>query len=289
MKIGVIGLGLIGGSFALAAKKFNVGVSLYGQDNNPKHMEVALNLRIIDHPLEVDNYASMDVILMAIPVDACLTLALPLLDQINDNALLIDVGSTKSAICKHIELHPKRNQFLATHPIAGTEFSGPSAAFAELFMEQAQILCETYKTRPDLLEWAVQWFRNMNMEIHEMDAEAHDKHIAYVSHLSHISSFMLGKTVIEKEKDERAIFKMAGSGFASTVRLAKSSPDMWTPIFKQNKENILEVLKEYISNLEHFERLLESDDYDQLFKQLKNINTIKTILAGINEKNITKQ
>ncbi|MDA9630331.1 prephenate dehydrogenase [Flavobacteriaceae bacterium] len=289
MKIGVIGLGLIGGSFALAAKKFNVGASLYGQDNNPKHMEEALNLRIIDHPLEVDNYASMDVILMAIPVDACLTLALPLLDQINDNALLIDVGSTKSAICKHIELHPKRNQFLATHPIAGTEFSGPSAAFAELFMEQAQILCETYKTRPDLLEWAVQWFRNMNMEIHEMDAEAHDKHIAYVSHLSHISSFMLGKTVIEKEKDERAIFKMAGSGFASTVRLAKSSPDMWTPIFKQNKENILEVLKEYISNLEHFERLLESDDYDQLFKQLKNINTIKTILAGINEKNITKQ
>ena len=289
MKIGVIGLGLIGGSFALAAKKFNVGASLYGQDNNPKHMEEALNLRIIDHPLEVDNYASMDVILMAIPVDACLALALPLLDQINDNALLIDVGSTKSAICKHIELHPKRNQFLATHPIAGTEFSGPSAAFAELFMEQAQILCETYKTRPDLLEWAVQWFRNMNMEIHEMDAEAHDKHIAYVSHLSHISSFMLGKTVIEKEKDERAIFKMAGSGFASTVRLAKSSPDMWTPIFKQNKENILEVLKEYISNLEHFERLLESDDYDQLFNQLKNTNTIKTILAGINEKNITKQ
>jgi len=251
-------------------------------------MEEALNLRIIDHPLEVDNYASMDVILMAIPVDACLTLVLSLLDQINDNALLLDVGSTKSAICKHIELHPKRNQFLATHPIAGTEFSGPSAAFAELFVEQAQILCETSKTRPDLLEWAVQWFRNMNMEIHEMDAEAHDKHIAYVSHLSHISSFMLGKTVIEKEKDERAIFKMAGSGFASTVRLAKSSPDMWIPIFKQNKENILEVLKEYISNLEHFERLLESDDFDQLFKQLKNTNTIKTILAGINEKNITK-
>tara|TARA_B100000780_G_scaffold15517_1_gene10283 strand:+ start:603 stop:1472 length:870 start_codon:yes stop_codon:yes gene_type:complete len=289
MKIGIIGLGLIGGSFALAAKKFNVGASLYGQDNNPKHMAEALSLGIIDHPLEVHNHASMDVILLAIPVDACLTVVLPLLDQINDNALLLDVGSTKAAICRHTELHPKRNQFLATHPIAGTEFSGPSAAFAELFVEQAQILCETNKTRPDLLEWAVQWFRNMNMEIHEMDPEAHDKHIAYVSHLSHISSFMLGKTVIEKEKDERAIFKMAGSGFASTVRLAKSSPDMWTPIFKQNKENILEVLKEYISNLEHFEHLLESDDYDQLFKQMKNTNTIKTILAGINEKNTTKQ
>ncbi|MBT7675358.1 MAG: prephenate dehydrogenase/arogenate dehydrogenase family protein, partial [Flavobacteriaceae bacterium] len=125
--------------------------------------------------------------------------------------------------------------------------------------------------------------------IHEMDAEAHDKHIAYVSHISHISSFMLGKTVIEKEKDERAIFKMAGSGFASTVRLAKSSPDMWTPIFKQNKENILEVLREYITNLEDFERLLSADDYNQLFEQMKSTNAIKSILAGINEKNITKQ
>ena len=152
MKIGIIGLGLIGGSFALAAKKFNVGSSLYGKDNNLKHMAEALSLGIIDHPLEVHNHASMDVILLAIPVDACLTVVLPLLDQINNNALLLDVGSTKAAICRHIELHPKRNQFLATHPIAGTEFSGPSAAFAELFVEQAQILCETNKTRPDLLE-----------------------------------------------------------------------------------------------------------------------------------------
>ena len=158
-----------------------------------------------------------------------------------------------------------------------------------MFVHQAQILCETHKTRPDLLEWATQWFRNMNMEIHEMDAEAHDKHIAYVSHISHISSFMLGKTVIEKEKDERTIFKMAGSGFASTVRLAKSSPEMWTPIFMQNKENILEVLKEYISNLEDFERLLKAENYDQLFEQMKNTNAIRTILAGINEKNITNQ
>ena len=211
MRIGIIGLGLIGGSFALAAKKFNIAASLYGRDNNPKHMAEALSLGIIDYPLKEEDYASMDVILLAIPVDACLTVVLPLLDQINDNALLLDAGSTKAAICKLVELHPKRNQFLATHPIAGTEFSGPSAAFSELFVEQAQILCETHKTRPDLLEWAVQWFRNMNMKIHEMDAEAHDKHIAYVSHISHISSFMLGKTVIEKEKDERAIFKMAGS------------------------------------------------------------------------------
>ena len=289
MKIGIIGLGLIGGSFALAARKYTVGVSLYGQDANPGHLATALALGIVDNPLEGEQYASMDVILLAIPVDACLTLVLPLLDKINDNALVLDVGSTKAAICKLLELHPRRNQFLATHPIAGTEFSGPSAAFAELFVHQAQILCETHKTRPDLLEWATQWFRNMNMEIHEMEAEAHDKHIAYVSHISHISSFMLGKTVIENEKSERTIFKMAGSGFASTVRLAKSSPEMLTPIFKQNKENILEVLKEYISNLEDFERHLKAENYDQLFEQMKNTNAIRTILAGINEKNITNQ
>tara|TARA_B110000459_G_C16607241_1_gene494184 strand:+ start:1310 stop:2176 length:867 start_codon:yes stop_codon:yes gene_type:complete len=288
MKIGIIGLGLIGGSFALAAKKYINGVSLYGQDYNPENLTEALRLGILDYSLEVQDYAMMDIIVLAIPVDASLGIGISILDQINDNALLMDVGSTKAAICKKFELHPKRNQFLATHPIAGTEFSGPSAAFAELFVDQTQILCETNKTRPDLLEWAVHWFRNMNMKLHEMDAEAHDKHIAYVSHISHISSFMLGKTVMEKEKDERAIFDMAGSGFASTVRLAKSSPDMWTPIFKQNKENILEVLREYITNLEDFERLLMSDDYDQLFEQMKSTNAIKTILAGINEKNTTK-
>ncbi|MGY8923141.1 MAG: prephenate dehydrogenase [Flavobacteriales bacterium] len=288
MKIGIIGLGLIGGSFALAAKKYINGVSLYGQDYNPENLTEALQLGILDYSLEVQDYAMMDIIVLAIPVDASLGIGISILDQINDNALLMDVGSTKAAICKKFELHPKRNQFLATHPIAGTEFSGPSAAFAELFVDQTQILCETNKTRPDLLEWAVHWFRNMNMKLHEMDAEAHDKHIAYVSHISHISSFMLGKTVMEKEKDERAIFDMAGSGFASTVRLAKSSPDMWTPIFKQNKENILEVLREYITNLEDFERLLMSDDYDQLFEQMKSTNAIKTILAGINEKNTTK-
>ena len=288
MKIGIIGLGLIGGSFALAAKKYINGVSLYGQDYNPENLTEALQLGILDYSLEVQDYAMMGIIVLAIPVDASLGIGISILDQINDNALLMDVGSTKAAICKKFELHPKRNQFLATHPIAGTEFSGPSAAFAELFVDQTQILCETNKTRPDLLEWAVHWFRNMNMKLHEMDAEAHDKHIAYVSHISHISSFMLGKTVMEKEKDERAIFDMAGSGFASTVRLAKSSPDMWTPIFKQNKENILEVLREYITNLEDFERLLMSDDYDQLFKQMKSTNAIKTILAGINEKNTTK-
>ena len=230
MKIGIIGLGLIGGSFAIAAKKHISPSHLFGNDKNSENEKKALELGLIDEILKESDFFQMDVILLAIPVDAALDLVNDLLDQINDNALLLDVGSTKSMICEKVALHPRRNQFLATHPIAGTEFSGPKAAFESLFIGKSQILCETNKTRPDLLEWAVNWFKNINMRLREMDPKEHDRHIAYVSHLSHISSFMLGKTVMEKEKDEKAIFDMAGSGFESTVRLAKSSPDMWTPI-----------------------------------------------------------
>ncbi len=281
MKIGVIGLGLIGGSFALSAKKSISDCSLYGTDSNPVHQKEAYELGIINKSLTPSNYSQMDVIILAVPVNAVLEIILSLLDQINDNALLIDVGSTKEIICEKVKLHSKRNQFLATHPIAGTEFSGPSAASENLYKGKAQILCEVNKTRPDLLEWAVQWFKNMEMKLQEMDPIEHDQHIAYVSHISHISSFMLGKTVMEKEKDEKAIFDMAGSGFASTVRLAKSSPSMWTPIFMQNKKNILDVLTEYISNLEEFKKLMQANDYESIYQKIEKTNAIKRILEGI--------
>ena len=284
MNIGIIGLGLIGGSFAMAAKKYLDEVVIYGSDQNEAHLSEALEKQIIDQVLTPSHYPKMEVIILAIPVDVATTLILDLLDQINDNALLFDVGSTKASICKIVTLHPKRNQFLATHPIAGTEFSGPSAAFSALYQGQTQIICELEKTRPDLSEWAVQFFKRIGMNLQEMDPEAHDKHIAYVSHLSHISSFMLGKTVMEKEQDEKTIFDMAGSGFASTVRLAKSSPEMWTPIFSQNKSNIIGVLEEYISNLEQFKRLLEVDAWPDVYRQMKSINQIKNILQGIPDK-----
>ena len=283
MNIGVIGLGLIGGSFALAAKEHLEDVVLYGADQNQAHLEEAIESGIVDQSLSPELYPKMDVMILAIPVNTASLLVLNILDQINDNALLFDAGSTKASICKIVSLHPKRNQFLATHPIAGTEFSGPSAAFADLYVNQTQILCEVQKTRPDLLEWAVQFFRLMKMNIEEMDPQAHDQHIAYVSHISHISSFMLGKTVMEKEQDERTIFDMAGSGFASTVRLAKSSPEMWTPIFEQNSVNILEVLNEYIANLKEFKKLLENKNWSAMHEQMQEINAIKTILEGIPE------
>ena len=288
MKIGIVGVGLIGGSLAMSARKYIPDVEIYGSNRSKKNLEKSLEIGLIDFTLKKQNLKLMDVVLLTIPVDVSINKLLDLLDDINDNTLVIDFGSTKSAICDAVALHSKRGQFLATHPIAGTEYSGPSAALPDLFFNKVQILCETEKTRPDLFEWAQDWFKKMGMNLREMDPIEHDKHIAYVSHLSHISSYMLGKTVIEKEKDEATIFDMAGSGFASTVRLAKSSPNMWIPIFKQNKLNITETLKEYINNLNHFKSLLEAERYDELYNQIEDINNIDQILDGIENKTNNK-
>jgi prephenate dehydrogenase len=203
------------------------------------------------------------------------------LDIIPDKATVFDVGSTKTPICEAVVNHPKRRNFIAAHPIAGTEFSGPSAAIKGLFQDKTNIICEVEKTTFKLQEKALDLFKSMGMRIRYMDPKSHDKHIAYVSHLSHISSFMLGKTVINKEKSEQDIFDMAGSGFESTVRLAKSSPAMWTPIFKQNKKQVVKGLEEYISNLSNFKELLESDNYDAIFNEMQGVNRIREILNGI--------
>ncbi|MBT4826047.1 MAG: prephenate dehydrogenase [Flavobacteriaceae bacterium] len=286
MKIGIIGVGLIGGSLALSARQHIPDVEIYGSNRSQANLQKSLDLGLIDFRLEEAMIKQMDVILLSIPVDIALERLVDLMDEVNDNALIMDFGSTKAAICQQVALHSKRGQFLATHPIAGTEYSGPAAALPDLFEDKIQILCEAQKTRPDLLEWAQDWFKKMGMNLREMDAVEHDQHITYVSHLSHISSYMLGKTVMEKEKDQSAIFDMAGSGFSSTVRLAKSSPYMWVPIFKQNKENISETLSQYINNLNQFKQLLDASRFDELHEQILEINNIRQILEGItNTKN----
>lgn len=286
MKVGIIGVGLIGGSLALSAREHIPDVEIYGSNRSEANLNKSIDLGLIDYRLEAPLIKKMDVILLAIPVDIALDRLTDLLDEVNDNALIMDFGSTKGAICQQVALHSKRGQFLATHPIAGTEYSGPSAALPDLFQGKIQILCETQKTRPDLLEWAQNWFRKIGMNLREMDPVEHDNHITYVSHLSHISSYMLGKTVLEKEKDQSAIFDMAGSGFSSTVRLAKSSPNMWIPIFKQNKVNISETLTQYINNLNQFKTLLEADKFEELHQQILKINNIRQVLEGItNTKN----
>ena len=281
MKVGIIGVGLIGGSLALSAREHIADVEIFGSNRSEVNLQKSLDLGLINFRLDDALIKQMDVILLTIPVDVAMDRLVDLLDEVNDNALIIDFGSTKAAICQQVALHSKRGQFLATHPIAGTEYSGPAAALPDLFQDKIQILCETQKTRPDLLEWAQDWFKKIGMNLREMDPVEHDQHITYVSHLSHISSYMLGKTVMEKEKDQSAIFDMAGSGFSSTVRLAKSSPQMWIPIFKQNKENISETLLQYINNLNQFKQLLDADKFDELHKQILEINHIRQILKGI--------
>ena len=277
-----IGVGLIGGSLAKDIKKLDPSVVIHGISRKDTTLNEALSLNLIDKKATFEDLSKADLVIVSIPVDATVKILPSILDAISDDALVVDAGSTKEAICKCVEDHPKRRNFLAAHPIAGTEFSGPSAAFEGLFKDKTLIICEVEKTAFKLQEKALKLFTEIGMRIRYMNPVAHDKHIAYVSHLSHISSFMLGKTVIEKEKNERDIFDMAGSGFASTVRLAKSSPEMWTPIFEQNKENVIETLEEYINNLSHFKELMKQDDFTAVFNEMKETNHIKDILNGIN-------
>ncbi len=281
MNIFIIGIGLIGGSMALDIQKKYPEAKIFGIDSNKKHLDEALELGLIHQKSTFEELNKASLVIVSIPVDVQINVISKVLNLINDAALVMDVGSTKELICETLKDHPKRRNFLAAHPIAGTEFSGPSAAIKGLFEGKTNIICEVEKTAFKLQEKALEILTKIGMRIRYMDPKSHDKHIAYVSHLSHISSFMLGKTVIEKEKNVRDIFDMAGSGFESTVRLAKSSPEMWTPIFEQNKENVIETLEEYINNLEEFKTLMQQDNFSEIYQKMKSINYIKQILNGI--------
>jgi prephenate dehydrogenase len=281
MKIYVIGIGLIGGSIALEVKALYPEAKIFGIDSNENHLQEAISLGVVDEAAVFEDVANADFVIVSVPVDTAIVLLPKVLDLVSNSAIVFDVGSTKVPICEVVANHPKRRNFIATHPIAGTEFSGPSAAIKGLFHGKTNIICEVEKTTFKLQEKALWLFKAIGMRIRYMDPKSHDKHIAYVSHLSHISSFMLGKTVINKEKDEQDIFDMAGSGFESTVRLAKSSPAMWTPIFKQNKKQVVKTLEEYIANLSKFKELLENDDYDAIYNEMQSVNKIKEILNGM--------
>ncbi len=280
-KIAVIGLGLIGGSLALELKKTS-WATIYGIDKNPEHLQKALDLGIIYKKANIDIVKDMDVVIIAVPVNIAPKIAIQVLDLVKEHTLVFDVGSTKAGICGTIKDHPKRENFVALHPIAGTEFSGPEAAIYDLFTDKVNIICEQHLSSKEMVDRASDLFKNLKMRnVYMESAKQHDKHIAYVSHLSHISSFMLGKTVLEIEKDEKSIFNMAGSGFASTVRLAKSNPETWTPIFLQNKESILKSLNEYIKNLKEFKQIIENESVEDIYAMMENTNRIKEVLAGI--------
>ncbi len=285
MKLFLIGTGLIGGSMSKDLRNLLDKIQIHGIDKNEINIEYAKNIGVIDNIDSLENLNSADRVILSVPVSESLKLLPFILDNLNKDALVWDVGSTKFSLCKSVEKHPKRDQFLATHPIAGNEFSGPEASIKNLFNGKIQILCETSKTRPDLLQWAESIFNSMGMKIRYMNPEEHDKKMAIVSHLSHISSFMLGKTVMESEKNNQNILDFAGSGFESTVRLAKSSPEMWTSIFKDNRENILEILDAYVENLKQFRLKIQNENYTDLKSQMIKTNKLKKILDTIKPKN----
>lgn len=278
MNIAIIGTGLIGGSIAIALKENGIAKNIIGIERNTDHATKALELGLVDEIKELEEgLSSADVVFIAIPVDAAAQMIVSILKQIK-NQVIIDVGSTKSTICEMANQSINRKRFVATHPMWGTEFSGPNAAVSDAFKGNAVVICDKEKSDADALQIAEKIYQSLGMNLVYMDAEAHDVHAAYVSHISHITSFALANTVLEKEKEEVAIFEMASGGFESTVRLAKSSPEMWTPIFKQNRENVLDVLNEHISQLRKFKSCLEKENYDYLIELIQNSNKIRRIL-----------
>lgn len=280
MNITILGPGLIGGSMALDLK--DAGNYIIGVDKNPNHIEQSLQLGLIDEQSDLSEaILKSDVIILSIPVDAIIGLLPMVLDSIKSNTTVIDVGSIKTNICKVVANHPNRNRFVAAHPLAGTEYSGPNAALSGLFRGKYNIICEENKSDEDALMTAVDIFNQLGMTSMFMNPEDHDKHMAYVSHLSHISSFMLGQTVLEIEKDEKQIFNLASTGFESTVRLAKSSADTWVPIFENNKNNISDSLDQYIGFLTEFKDALDLGDSGKMYNMICRSNEIKRILSGM--------
>lgn len=278
MTISVIGIGLIGGSLAITLKENGFADTIIGVDANKESEHKALRRKIIDEALPLkEAIERSQLIILATPVDSMRELLPQILDQVEDQ-VVIDVGSTKKLLLERVKGHPKRKNFVATHPMAGTEYSGIEAAIPNLFDEKYTVFCDVEDSNPKAVELVETLYRSIPMKITYLDAKAHDIHTAYVSHISHISSFALALTVLEKEKDEGRIFELASTGFSSTVRLAKSTPDTWIPIFRQNRDNVLDVLDEHINTLSKFRTLLIKKDFERFYELIGEANHIKKIL-----------
>jgi prephenate dehydrogenase len=277
-RIAIVGVGLIGGSLALQLHEKKISSRLIGVDANPEHAKKSIELELVDEVMTLDDaMAASDVVILAIPVDAVVSLLPAVLDK-TDRQIIIDLGSTKSQLIDAVRNHPKRGRYVATHPMWGTEYSGPQAAIKGAFENKAVVICDAADSDADALDWTKAMYKKIGMHQLEMESKAHDLHAAYVSHISHITSFALANTVLEKEKEDKAIFELASAGFESTVRLAKSNPAMWVPVFLQNKENVLDVLNEHIEQLVKFRESIAKDSKDELKKLIEDANTIRRII-----------
>ena len=279
MNVTIIGLGLIGGSFALSLKDNHLCDRVMGIEHSEKSARRALELGLVDEVVDIDKaLAESDLIVLATPVDTLPVMATKILNRILPNQILMDMGSTKQELCEVTQMHPNRGRFVATHPMWGTENSGPDAAVHDAFKGRSVVICDKELSDADALAKVESIYSTLGMPIRYMSAEEQDTHCAYVSHISHITSFALALTVLEKEREEEHIFDLAGGGFESTVRLAKSLPQTWAPIFLGNKYNVLDVLREHIHQLQILRRMIERDDRDGLIEAMQKANKIRDIL-----------
>lgn len=278
MVVTIIGTGLIGGSLALVLRQKGFATTLLGVEANAEHAARALELGLVDRIVSLkQGIEEAKLVIIATPINAADAMIGSILD-IAANQVIMDVGSTKVSICTAVSDHPNRKRFVATHPMWGTEHSGPTAATNEAFAKKATVICSKEASDADAVELVEYVYRLLDMHILYMTAEDHDMHVAYISHISHITSFALANTVLEKEKEEDAIFELASGGFESTVRLAKSNPAMWVPVFMQNRDNVLDVLNEHIAQLRKFKACLEKENYQYLQELIENANGIRRIL-----------
>ncbi|WNJ17546.1 prephenate dehydrogenase [Pontibacter sp. G13] len=287
MNIAIVGLGLIGGSLAKDLRANGFASKLTGVDSSSIHRRVALELGLVDEclPLE-DAVFEADLVVLAIPVRALCQGMVEVLNQIDEDAVVVDMGSTKAEIAEAIQGHPLRKRAVLAHPMAGTEYSGPQAAVSNLFQGKAAIICDRDDSDPDAVRLAERMFQSLFMRVVYMESKEHDVHAAYVSHISHISSFALALTVLEKEASSANIFNLASGGFRSTVRLAKSNPTMWRDVFEQNSQNLLDVLDNYLEHVQDFRNDIAQGDFQQAFRRMEQANAIGPILDQVFESTV---
>ncbi|MCJ7819617.1 MAG: prephenate dehydrogenase [Bacteroidales bacterium] len=281
MTICVVGMGLIGGSLAKSLRNNGFTGKIIGVDNNPQHCTIAMYRGLADTFMDLDEAVTeSDIIILCAPVDTNSRLLPVILDKISGTEKVVtDMGSTKSDIARAVINHPVRGRYVAAHPMAGTEYSGPAAAIDMLFSNKIAIICDRERSDVDALNLITALFQSMNMHLQYMNSTDHDIHIAYVSHISHITSFALALCVLEKEKDEKNILSLAAGGFESTVRLSKSNSETWAPIFIGNADSVLEVIDTYVEKMELFRKYISEHDEDALKSLMKSANSIARILS----------
>ena len=281
--LGVIGLGLIGGSMAIDLKRKGFAQTVLGVDADPVNAAAAEKIGLVDRVVSLEECVDQsDVIIIAVPVNAALKLLPMILDRFEQtdakDKVVLDVCSTKEHLSRSVKYHSKRKMYVASHPMSGTEYSGPWAALPGLFDGRAGIICDSDESDRRAVKVVEELYTTLNMRLIYMNSSNHDVHTAYVSHVSHVISFALAQTVLEKEKDEKHIFDLASGGFASTARLAKSGADMWTPILLQNSDNVLRVMDTYIEKLNAFREAIAEGDEDAVRGLIQEANKIKRII-----------